>query len=452
MNETDTSWRALRCGSPCRLLKRFPPLNSALESLPARRRPALLFETLANLGSGGIGRLFPIALVVLEKILHADLLYQIILASAFYGSSLTSPLFTWLAGRLRVRWLVIVPNLLMSLALFALILRPGSAPWFTLLLSLVLALRVSTRIGEMNMYRLIYPDRHVSMAVGWISSVAAFSGLLLTFLSWWWLEVWPEYYWGLFWIAGAGLCFGSWAYAKIPTHQKNFYAQTTRTAPHSAFLKGLRRFWSDRRFFRYELAFFIVGVANQMGLPLVPKVLNQTLGASLTSISLIAVVLPSVTVILTSPLWGRYLASRTPMLARGLFSLMQTFTFALYAYGGLTQQIWPFYIGSFVHSCSVAGGAINWLTGSFYFATPESSALYSGIHVFLTGIRGILAPIIAWMLFISGSTGFGFQGLGLGPWIYLVCVVLSILGAGIFFYAQLLESRAVVKKPVSDRE
>lgn len=446
MNETDTSWRALRCGSLCRLLKRFPPLAAALESLPARRRPALLFETLANLGSGGIVRLFPIALVVLETILHADLIYQMVLASIFYGSNLTSPAFTWLSGRIRVRWLVIVPNLLMSLALFALILQPESALLFTIILSLVLGLRVSSRIGEMNMFRLIYPDRYVSQAVGWISSVAAFSGLLLTLSSWWWLELWPEYYWGLFWLAGAGLFFGAWAYSRIPTHQKNFYAQVSRIAPHTAFLKGIRRFWSDRRFFRYELAFFIVGVANQMGLYLVPNLLNQTVGTSRMQISLIAVVIPSVTIILTSPLWGRYLASRTPMLARGLFSLMQTVTFALYTYGGLTQQIWPFYIGSFVHSCSVAGGSINWLTGSFYFATPDSSALYSGIHVFLTGIRGIVAPIIARLLFITGATGFGFQGLGLGPWIFLVCVMLSLLGAAIFFYAQYLESRVPVKQ------
>jgi hypothetical protein len=302
------------------------------------------------------------------------------------------------------------------------------------------------------MFRLLYPDFHMSQAVGWTRSVAAFSGLLLTLLSWWWLEVWPEHYWGLFCVAGAGMCFGAWAYAKIPTHRKNFYAQTERSAPHAAFFKGFRRFVSDRRFLRYELAFVIVGVANQMGIYLVPKVLNETVGASLTSISLIAVVIPSVTIILTAPVWGRYLAARTPMLARGLFSVMQTFTFCVYLYGGLTKQIWPFYIGSFVHACSIAGGSINWLTGSFYFATPDTSALYSGIHVFLTGIRGIAAPIIAWLLFISGDTGLGFQGLGLGSWIYLLCVMLSILGAGIFFYAQYLESRSLLNQSNSNAE
>ena len=103
MNESDKSWRALRCGSLGRLLIRFPPLQATLQSLPARRRPALVFETLANLGSGGVVRLFPIALVVLETILHADLKYQMAIACVFYGANLTSPVFTWLAGRVRSR-------------------------------------------------------------------------------------------------------------------------------------------------------------------------------------------------------------------------------------------------------------------------------------------------------------------------------------------------------------
>jgi len=423
-------------------LSRFPPFNRALNAIPARRRPGLYFETLANLGSGGIVRLFPISLVILETILDADLLYQMVIASVFYGSNLSSPLFTWLSGHMRVRWLVIGPLLLMSVALFSIIFAPNSALYLTILVSLALGLRVSARIGEMNMFRLIYPDEHVSTAVGWTRSMAAISGLILTLTAWAWLEWAPDYYWGLLWFSGLGLLFGAWAYARIPTHRNNFYSGTKSGSPFPAFVRGLKQFWSDKRFLRYELAFFIVGIGNQLAMYLVPNVLNEHMQVTRSNINLVAVVLPSITIILTAPLWGRFLKHQTPMLARGIFSLMQAATFALYAYGGVYQELWPFFIGTLIHSCSVAGGSINWLTGSFYFAGPELSALYSGIHVFLTGIRGILVPVIGRMIYISGPIGWGFYGLGQGPWIFLICVALSLIAALIFFYAQHQEMKA----------
>ncbi|MBD3674252.1 MAG: MFS transporter [Planctomycetaceae bacterium] len=428
-----------RGDSASRRLSRFAPFDRVLKSLPAKRRPGLYYETLANLGSGGIVRLFPVTLVILETILDADLVYQMIIASVFYGANLTSPFFTWLSGHLRVRWLVIGPLFLMAAALFAIIINPQSPLFLTILVSLVLGLRVSARVGEMNMFRLLYPDEHVSTAVGWTRSMAAMSGLILTLAAWAWLEWAPEYYWGLLWFAGVGMLFGGWAYTRIPTHRKNFYSGTRSRSPFPAFFRGMKEFWGDKRFLRYELAFFIVGIGNQMAMYLVPNVLNEQMGVSRTHINLIAVVIPSVTIILTAPLWGRFLANQTPMLARGVFSVMQTFTFSLYAYGGVTQSLWPFYLGTLIHACSVAGGSINWLTGSFYFAGPERSALYSGIHVFLTGIRGVMVPIIGRMIYIDGPTGFGFDGLGQGAWIFTICVGFSVVAAAIFFYAQILE-------------
>jgi len=439
MEESHERQKDPRAESSSTRLSWFPPFDRVLKSLPVKRRPGLYFETLANLGSGGIVRLFPVSLVILETILDADLVYQMIIASVFYGANLASPFFTWLSGHLRVRWLVIGPLFLMATALFAIVINPQSPLFLTILVSLVLGLRVSARVGEMNMFRLLYPDAHVSTAVGWTRSMAATSGLILTLAAWAWLEWAPEYYWGLFWFAGCGMLFGGWAYIRIPTNRKNFYSGTKSPSPFPAFLRGMKEFWGDKRFLRYELAFFIVGIGNQLAMYLVPNVLNEQMGVSRTHINLIAVVIPSVTIILTAPLWGRFLANQTPMLARGVFSVMQSLTFSLYAYGGVMNELWPFYLGTLIHACSVAGGSINWLTGSFYFAGPERSALYSGIHVFLTGIRGVMVPVIGRMIYIEGPTGLGFDGLGQGPWIFTICVAFSLVATLIFFYAQYLE-------------
>lgn len=425
----------------------FPPFDRALNSLPSKRRPGLYYETLANLGSGGVVRLFPVSLVILETILDADLVYQMIIASVFYGANLSSPFFTWLSGHIRVRWLVIGPLFLMAAALFAIVVNPQSPLFLTVLVSIVLGLRVSARVGEMNMFRLLYPDEHVSTAVGWTRSMAAISGLILTLVAWAWLEWAPNYYWGIFCFAGFGMLFGGWAYTRIPTHRKNYYAGTKSQSPFVAFLSGMKEFWRDKRYLRYELAFFIVGIGNQLAMYLVPNVLNEQMHVSRTHINLIAVVIPSLTIILTAPIWGRFLTDQTPMFARGIFSVMQSITFALYAFGGITNVLWPFYLGTLIHACSVAGGSINWLTGSFYFAGPDRSALYSGIHVFLTGIRGVMVPIIGRMIYIDGPTGLGFNGFGQGPWIFLICVGFSVVAIAIFFYAHFLETQRIRQIP-----
>lgn len=433
-------------GRCSRFLLKFPPFAATLRAMPKRRRPALFYESMANLGSGSIMRVFPIALVVLETILHADLFYQGLLASVFFGANLLSPMITWSVRHIRVRWLVIVPNFLIALLLLGIAVRPGSAGVFTFLVCLILGARVAAQIGEMNMYRLLYSDRTLSRAVGWTRSVAAFSGFLLTLLSWLWLEFFPEYYWGLFWCAAAATSWGCWFYLRIPVHRTNYFGNQPRRTPLPAFVEGFKIFFKDRRFRRYELAFLIVGFANQMSIYLVPNALNVHVGAGTTQISLIAIVIPSLTMILTGPLWGAYISQRTPMTVRGVFSLMQIVTFSLYAFGGLTGQVWPFFIGSFIHAGSIAGGNINWLTGNSFFAKPEHFALYNGIHVFMTGIRGCIAPLVARIiyeqdvLFEEVIPG-GVRGWGWGTQIFWLSAGLSVLGAAIFFYAQSREPK-----------
>jgi hypothetical protein len=431
-----------------RLVLRFPPFASVLRSMPRRRRPALYYESLANLGFGSMMRVFPIALVVLETVLRADLWYQGLLASVFFGANLLSPGITWLARHVRVRWLVIVPNLLTAALLFAIAFRPASAGTFTLLICLVLGMRVVSQIGEMNMYRLSYSDSKLARAVGWTRSVAAFSGFVLTLLSWLWLDFLPDYYWGLFWCVAVATVCGCWFYRKIPVHRSNYFGNGVRRTPLRAFSEGLRIFLRDRRFRRYELAFLVVGFANQTSIFLVPNLLNLHVGASTTHISLIAIVIPSLTMILTGPRWGVYISRHTPMTARGVFSLMQIVSFTLYAWGGVNRQIWPFFIGSFIHASSIAGGNINWLTGNLFFAKPEHTALYNGIHVFLTGVRGCVAPLFARVVYEHGVIygdliPGGISGWGWGPRIFWLSAVLSAVGAALFFHAQSLETKEI---------
>jgi len=410
------------------------PLNalfgSVLARLPARRRPALYFETLSNIGTGGYLTVFPISLVVLESLLAADLWYQMLLAMMFFGSNLLSPLVAYTGQRVSMRLLVIVPNILVAvLLLFTL--APGSGPlMFTLLVGGSFVVRVFPRVAEMNMFRVLYPASHRSMAIGWTKAVSAFSGLTITLLSWWWFAYYPDRYAWLYCLIAVQLCAAAWFYSRIPVRRRSMFLNPNPISPLRAFAVGSRAFFADRRFLGYQLGFAAAGLANHMGLYLVPKILNQDVEVSATGVAFVVAVLPTALVILSSPLWGRFLDSRTPMFGRGLFNAMQVGAFLLYGLGGLRSEFWPFVIGATLHAFSNGGGAINWLTGSLYFARSEQVALYNGIHVCLTGLRGLIGPPLALFLFVGTQRidRLEFEGCGLGPLVFFVCAALSALG------------------------
>jgi hypothetical protein len=41
----------------------------------------------------------------------------------------------------------------------------------------------------------------------------------------------------------------------------------------------------------------------------------------------------------------------------------------------------------------VGGGALAWNLGHLHFAPPEKAEIYMGVHVALSGARGLIAPL-----------------------------------------------------------
>ncbi len=411
------------------------PIQRALNRFPTRCRPALFFDAVSNIGNGVHLVLFPIALVVLETLLDAEVWHQAVLASFFFGSCLFGLLVTRIGTVVPMRLLVIIPNCLIGLLLFGTLIPSEGASWFTLLIGATFLLKVFQQVAEMNMFRMLYPDTHRSAAVGLLRAVSAISGLTVTITSWWWFALRPEWYSSLFCIMGLMLFSSVWFYSKIPVARKSMFARETRDGLLTSFVAGCRIFFSDRRFVLYQFGFALAGIANHIGLYLVPRVMREEAGASDSTIRFVAAVMPVLLLVMTAPLWGRYMDKKSPMTARGIFNVLQIFAFVFYAVGGIIGEVWPLFLGGAIHALSNGGGAINWITGSMYFAKPEHVSLYNGIHVFLTGVRGFIGPPLAMFLFVETETigSLTIEGFGMGPWVFLVSAVLSLLGAVVMF-------------------
>ena len=401
---------------------RLPLLRSVLERVPDSCRRALYFETFYNIGSGTFVALFLLSLAALKTVLNGQAVHLMMLGAMFGGSSLLSPLVGYLAGKVPMRLVVIVPNLITAVLLWGIALPVPGPMFFTCVIGCCFILRVFPRVGEMNMYRVLYPPTHRGLAVGWLKAIAAISALFLTVSGTWWFDNHGTQYWVVYAYAACVLVIGSYCYSRIRVPENDAFGSGDHVHPLVAMRKGWAVFTADKRFVRYQTGFALAGFANHMGMAFVPEVLRnpEYIAATDRQVFVISAVMPAILIMASSPFWGRYLDKIDPMSGRALFNLLQSIGYGMYCYGGVSRQIWPMYLGALFHSISNGGGTINWSTGSLYFARPENVSLYNSWHVGLTGLRGMITPIVGWFLLTQ---------FGLGPWLFALCVALSLAGS-----------------------
>ncbi|MEE9310783.1 MAG: hypothetical protein V3V10_00095 [Planctomycetota bacterium] len=164
------------------------------------------------------------------------------------------------------------------------------------------------------------------------------------------------------------------------------------------FFGSIRVLKQDTMFRRFQIFQFILGVANLAAIPLLAVYVKEELGLPMY---LAVLVVPSGAiengmVMLSARPMGwlfdrigvvkhRVVASVLLAICFGIWSITDSFTLAVIAavFGGLGR----------------AGGGVVWQIGSLYFARKGEEGLYSGIHTALTGIRGVVGPLVAILLF-----------------------------------------------------
>ncbi len=405
---------------------RLPLFRAVLERVPDNCRRALFFETFYNYGSGTFIALFLLTLGAIKTVVDGQAIHLTLLGALFGGSSMLSPVVGYLSGRISPRWLIIIPNLVTAVLLLAIALPIAGPTFFTCVVGCAFVLRVFPRVGEMNMYRVLYPATHRGFAVGWLKAIAAISALLITLGGTWWFEKFSSQYWVVYAYAAGTLVFASVCYSRIPIPSSGTTLAAQTDSPWRSLKEGWKVFLADRRFVRYQIGFALAGFANHMGMAFIPETLKNSnyVGATDGQVLVVTAVMPALLIMASSPFWGRYLDQIDPMSGRALFNAIQTAGYGFYCLGGVLGHLWPMVVGTIFHSISNGGGTINWSTGSLYFARHEHVSLYNSLHVGFTGIRGMIAPICGYLLFAR---------LEWGAWMFAVAAALSLTG-GIYMY------------------
>jgi len=166
----------------------------------------------------------------------------------------------------------------------------------------------------------------------------------------------------------------------------------------------------DRSFRQYCIAQSLTGIANLMTVSIIVALVTRELDfaddwAFWMSTSLI-VALPNLAMLGSIERWGR-LFDRLGVLRMRVANVICwsiSLTFAMMAalvlenrgtYGGfyLPLATLLFVLRAMFQGVGLGGGQIAWNLGHLHFARRDQAELYMGIHVSLTGLRGLIAPL-----------------------------------------------------------
>ncbi|MBS1516645.1 MAG: hypothetical protein JSS91_01005 [Bacteroidetes bacterium] len=167
----------------------------------------------------------------------------------------------------------------------------------------------------------------------------------------------------------------------------------------------LRIFRENKPFFRFEIFFFLYGVAFMIASPAVPIFLVDTLKLDYAPISVAKGLVFYTATILFTPMMGRIHGSGNPTRFCGyLFLSLILYPLLLISIKifGVDMQIIStdvlLYITFFFFGILMSGITMSWNLSSIYYAPHMEVANYQAVHITLTGVRGLFAPFIGYII------------------------------------------------------
>lgn len=154
----------------------------------------------------------------------------------------------------------------------------------------------------------------------------------------------------------------------------------------------------DRAFAKLLFVWMLIGLGNLISVAIyVEFAANPVHGLNLSSAAVGALTstLPTVFAMVSILFWGRMFDRRHFYRVRGLINLL--FVVSTVCYFGGATPLWMA-VGMAAHGLARAGGDVSWNLWVTKFARPDQVAEYMSVHAFLTGLRGLVAPFIAFHL------------------------------------------------------
>ncbi len=200
----------------------------------------------------------------------------------------------------------------------------------------------------------------------------------------------------------------------------------------------IRLLKQDHRFRSYMQGMFIFGSGNLMVVAPLIIILNDQFGLSRTAQVLLTSSIPLLLLALFVPFWARLLDNRHIVFYRARQSWGFVIAIGCFALACIMHWPWLLWVGSSILGIGYAGGVLGWNLGHNDFSSDHSSTLYMGVHVTLTGVRGLFAPAVGVLCYEWLEN----YAPGLGRYCLLLPLSLSFSGA-LWFVLMARRMRAI---------
>jgi hypothetical protein len=169
----------------------------------------------------------------------------------------------------------------------------------------------------------------------------------------------------------------------------------------------LRILVSNKKFLRFEIYFFLYGMAFMVILPSLPIYLVDDMKMSYSSISIAKGLIFNSTLIIFTPLMGRIHGPGNPARFCG-YTFLILILYPLILLSAKFIDLSPFplygfylvYLANFFFGVGMSGVSIAWALSSIYYSPAAEVSNYQAVHITLTGIRGLFTPALGYGIMV----------------------------------------------------
>lgn len=177
----------------------------------------------------------------------------------------------------------------------------------------------------------------------------------------------------------------------------------------------------------YMACMFSLGFGNLMLHPILTIALADEFHVSYGQGIAISTVIPLLFMVLAIPFWSRRLERMHVIQFRSVHAWSFATVSLLVLAGVVFHQVALLFLAAVCLGIGYGGGILAWNLGHQHFAPPDRDAEYMSVHVTLTGIRGVIGPILGVQLYLALSAITN-QTAALA-YCFAICLLTNLVGA-----------------------